>query len=106
MDRIGIGGPNRVFTLRWDSAAKEFVAPFLADPSTVKVGHNFLAFDEPHLRRNGIVLAAPHFDTMLAGHLIEADMPKALRSMVPLYCDARPWKHFAEDRPEFYNAAD
>jgi DNA polymerase-1 len=77
----------------------------LSDPTLEKVAHNW-QFDEPLLRRNGVTIAPPFFDTMLCGHLIEADLPKALRSMAPLYLDVRPWKHLAEDEPELYNATD
>ena len=46
------------------------VAPLLADPAIPKVGHN-LKFDLAVLRTNGIELAGPLQDTMLASYLLD-----------------------------------
>jgi DNA polymerase-1 len=105
MDRIGLGTSEGTWTLPWSAGARDFSRTLLSDPGRVKVAHN-IQFDEAHLRRNGVVVAQPWWDTLIAGHLIEADMLKSLRSMVPLYLDAHPFKHKAESDPEWYNAAD
>lgn len=105
IDRIGVGLPQATYTLPWDARVRERCATLLSRPNVLKVAHN-IQFDAPKLRDQGAVVAPPWWDTMLSAQLIEPDMPKALRSAVPLFLDARPWKHLSASEPARYNAAD
>jgi DNA polymerase I-like protein with 3'-5' exonuclease and polymerase domains len=106
INRIGLATESGAWTLPWNSRAKQFAAHVLGDPHTVKVGHNAGQFDFPMLEDEGIEVAGERFDTMMAGQLIEPDLPLALRSMAPLLLDCHPFKHKAHTDPVFYNAAD
>ncbi len=52
------------------TSVRQIVAPFLADPRSLKVGQN-LKFDEWILSRHGFPLAGHRFDTMVASYLID-----------------------------------
>lgn len=105
IERIGIGTAEKIWTLPWSADVRDRVAALLGRADVMKVFHN-IQFDAPKLRDQGAPVAPPWWDTMLAGQLIEPDLPKALRSMAPLYLDVKPWKHLAHTNPELYNATD
>lgn len=105
INRIGLGTAEHVWTMPWTQNSRNFTRQLLSVPESIKVGHN-LQFDEPKLRSQGVRVQPPLWDTMLGGQLIEPDMPKALRSMAPLFLDCKPFKHESETRPDWYNAAD
>ncbi len=50
------------------------LAPLLADPGRMKIGHN-LKFDQWILTRHGMPLAGPRFDTMVAAYVLNPSRP-------------------------------
>lgn len=106
INRIGLATPEGVWTLPWTARSKQFTANVMADPRTIKVGHNAGQFDFPMLEDEGVPVVGERFDTMMAGQLIDPDQPLALRSQAPYFLDCYPFKHKAHTDPEFYNAAD
>lgn len=94
-------------TFRWDSGAAANIEHVLAN-AALRIAHN-IQFDEPVLRRHGIIVPEPWWDTMLAAQLLEPDLPKALASVAPLFLRTTPWKHLAQERgfaDPFYSAKD
>ncbi len=82
--------------LPWKVVA-EVLSPVLADPRVTKAGHD-LKHTELVLLRHGVTLAGPKFDTMLAGYLIDSEVPTGLAEQaqrvlgvaIPVFSPARP----------------
>lgn len=56
-------------------------------------GHNFICFDAPVLRHNGVVIdPATIEDTMMGIHAFASHLPKSLLQVVSIFCDSGPWK--------------
>lgn len=85
------------------------LSPTLADlfgaEGVVKIGHNIM-FDISHLEANGIPVAPPYFDTMLAHHLLQSDLPCDLAFCASIYTRVPYWKHLMRQDLETYNATD
>lgn len=112
VDRISFSDGQRTHTIPWNADTKVWVQrqfDLAAKNNTLLVGHN-LMFDIPRLRMAGIVFPenARFYDTMLAGVMLQPDLPKGLGRMAPLYLNITPWKwrHLSEADPEFYSAKD
>jgi DNA polymerase-1 len=93
------------WTARWDADIKARVAQELSDDLRWKIAHNW-QFDMLRLEEAGVAVSGRIFDTMLAAHLLQPDLYKALGRSAPLYLDLRSWKHLSLDSPSYYNAAD
>lgn len=70
-----------------------------------KIGHNIM-FDIRHMEANGIPVAPPWFDTMIAHHLVLSDVPNDLGFVSSLYTRVPYWKHLSKTKPKWYNATD
>ena len=90
---IGIGSlvdPGRVLVAwPWHPAMAPALARFTKN--RVAVGHNIISFDEPALKRFGIMFRDVE-DTLIAQHSFASHMPKSLAQVVSQFTDARPWK--------------
>lgn len=105
IERIGVATGAGTWTAPWSTVSK---AAFQAtiDDATLLIGHN-LAFDIPRLEAAGVRFPERDlFDTMLAAHLIQPDLYKALEKVASLYLDLKAWKHTATTDAAFYNATD
>jgi len=105
ISRIGLSNGGTTWTSSWDFRSRNILQRSLVDSSGPVVGHN-LAFDLRFLKRDGVPVSGPFFDTMLAAHLIQPDLYKGLEKVASLYLDVSPWKHRNESDPELYNATD
>lgn len=88
-------------TFPWTVADREYLGMCL-DRSSVNVAHN-IQYDEPQLRKNGLEVREPWWDTMICHSLLEPDIPKGLGKCAPLYVRTTPWKHLANESAEGYN---
>lgn len=70
-----------------------------------KIGHNIM-YDMRHMKANGILVARPWFDTMIAHHLVLSDVPSDLGFVSSLYTRIPYWKHLSKTKPKWYNATD
>lgn len=92
-------------SIKWSA---EFMAAIerLFQVATYVLGWNSDKYDYVRVRRyveiNGIGL-----DGMVAWHILNTSLPKALGFVTPYYNqDVLMWKHLADDQPAFYNAKD
>jgi uracil-DNA glycosylase family 4 len=74
--------------------------------NVAKLGWNNENYDDPRVRAqmpfNGISI-----DGMLAWHVLNTSLPKALGFVTPFYAqNSSMWKHLADSEPAFYNAKD
>lgn len=105
IERVGLSDGERTWTHEWDAATREKVREEMSDETRIKIAHNW-QFDLPKLEDNGLEVPGKIFDTMLAAHLLQPDLYKALGRCSTLYLDLRAWKHLSSDSPAYYNAAD
>ncbi len=69
--------------------ALERLRPFLTDPKRTKVAHN-AKFDLLVLKRQGIEVEGPLFDTMVAHALIDPDQPHGMDDLAERFLGYRP----------------
>lgn len=106
IERIAFSDGTRTVSLPWDRDGRDVAKYILADKSRVKIAHNIM-FDAAKLRLDGIEVAGPWWDTMLAAHLLQPELPKGLGRVASLYLNLSvPWKGMAEQFPVPYNAKD
>lgn len=107
IDRIGVGNNGRAYTAAFNLATKDDFVEVLSDPSTTKVFHNSM-FDVPKLRRSGVPVEGPVWDTMWGSQLVQPDQPKGLGRVSTWAHDRQPWKHFGADpaKAAYYNGVD
>lgn len=106
IERIGVATGAGTWTAPWSTISKSCFQAILDDHPTLLIGHN-LAFDMPRLEAAGIRFPDTElFDTMLAAHLIQPNLYKALEKVASLYLDLRAWKHTSTTNAAFYNATD
>ena len=112
VDRISFSDGKRTHTLPWNLQTKRWVQEqfdYAAEHGILLVAHNSM-FDIPRLKAAGIVFSdkCKFFDTMLAGVMLQPDLPKGLGRMAPLYLNIGPWKwrHLSSANPELYSALD
>jgi uracil-DNA glycosylase family 4 len=99
-------------TYRWTLPAQHLLYTILGDPGVEKVGQNSEGFDWPFLEwkaqeffkrpidlarlRHGYVdhweVQGPSFDTMVAFHMTNSDLPKNLATIATFYTDMPYWK--------------
>ena len=107
--RVGIGHsdlaisiPNRAWTVE---SMKAF-AKLMKREDVVKIGHN-ISYDWMIFQYNlNLIPAFPWFDTMIAWHAFNPELPKALATVASLLTDTEYWKHEAKNNPGYYNALD
>lgn len=104
--RMGIADGLGPWTSEWDTRSRAASIAILGEPGRTKVGHNIVSFDIPKLAADGVEVADPIFDTMLAASLLQPDLYKGLNACASLYLDCPRWKHENEARPDYYNAMD
>jgi hypothetical protein len=112
VDRISFSDGTRTHTLPWTLPVKQWVQAqfdWASAHGIMLVAHNSM-FDIPRLKMAGIVFDSrlKFYDTMLAGVMLQPDLPKGLGRMAPLYLNIAPWKwrHLSEANPELYSALD
>jgi DNA polymerase I len=71
-----LGAPKQI---AWSVLASK-IAPLLADPAIAKVSHH-MKFGEVVLRRHGLTLGDPVFDTMIAAYVLDPESPTALKEL-------------------------
>ncbi len=64
--------------------ALDMLAPLFEDEETLKIAHNY-KFDYMMLRRAGLEVQGPAFDTMIAGYLIDADQKLKMDTLAEEY---------------------
>lgn len=106
IERIGVATGAGTWTAPWSTISKACFQAILDNNPTLLVGHN-LSFDIPRLEAAGIQFPDTDlFDTMLAAHMIQPDLYKALEKVASLYLDLKAWKHTSSMDAAFYNATD
>lgn len=104
IERIGVANDHGCWTAVWDVAARHGTNEALSR-SSVSIAHN-IGFDAPRLRREGVIVPEPWWDTMYAALLLQPDLLKGLNGVIPLYLDAQRHKHLSDAEPARYNALD
>lgn len=77
----------------------------LFESGLTKIGHNIM-FDIRHMEANGVPVARPWFDTMIAHHLVLSDVPNDLGFVSSLYTRIPYWKDEMKQNLALYNAKD
>ena len=90
--------------LHTDPLIRGKVVELFAGPS-LKIGHN-ISFDIRHMEANGVPVAKPWFDTMIAHHLVLSDVPNDLAFASSLYTRIPYWKDMIRTDLKLYNATD
>lgn len=92
-------------TKLWEVEEIRALGKLLSSPA-LKIGHN-LAFDCMLLWHNWKIMpATPWFDTMLAWHAHDPELPKALGVCATLCCETRNWKADSTQNLAWYNYLD
>jgi DNA polymerase I-like protein with 3'-5' exonuclease and polymerase domains/uracil-DNA glycosylase len=104
-DRSLVSDDIQVWSARWDHDARAHTKIMLEMEGVTKFAHN-LAYDYPRLRKTGIDIKGPLFDTMLAANLLQPDLYKGLNAVASMYLDTQRWKHLSDAEPARYNALD
>lgn len=84
--------PNKSDTYTWSTDVAEFVGRVHDDDRIEVVGQNVAEFDFEVLAARGIPWPKKWYDTRLAAHLINPDLPKDLGTIGSLYTDREYWK--------------
>lgn len=108
LNLIGFGTPEFAVSFRWRDRPDlhAFAKKMLASPHKIKVFQNGHWFDRPVLKRHGIEVSDPVWDTRDARRAVVTTSPLALDYMGSLYDDVRQWKlEKSFDKP-IYNATD
>jgi uracil-DNA glycosylase family 4 len=91
---VGVG--TRAFAADcfvWSTRVAEMVRQLHSDPAIEVVGQNVEGFDFPFLEAKQVPYPKyKRFDTLLAAHLINPDLPKDLGTIGSLYTDREYWK--------------
>jgi len=85
--------PYQAECYNWTGETHAVTQAIMGDPRIEKVGQNSESFDIPFLECKGIAFAGPSFDTMLAFHLTNPDLPKNLANISTYTTDMEPWKN-------------
>lgn len=89
----------------WNLGVKNRMADLLGMPDIVKVAHN-QPFDQKMFAQEDIEIVGPYADTMLMAAMVEPDMPKGLKYVVPMYFTTKRWDHKSDTDIIKYNAMD
>jgi len=74
------------------------IAQWLGDEDIPKVFQNFI-FDTMILSKHGVEVKGKIFDTMIAAHLVQPELPKSLEDLARLYLMCEPWKNLGHYNP-------
>jgi uracil-DNA glycosylase family 4 len=97
----GLGrAPGEAYCFPWSRDTALLVAELYRDPTIEKVGQNSEGFDTPYILYKirkllddpTFDVAGPTFDTMVAFHLTNSDLPKDLGTIGTFYTDMPYWK--------------
>ncbi len=72
-----------------ENDALEVLQPLFTDTNCLKIAHNF-KFDYIMLRRAGLQIEGPAFDTMLAGYLLDASQKLKMDALARKYLNYEP----------------
>lgn len=72
-----------------EAQALELLQPLFSDDNSLKIAHNF-KFDYIMLRRAGLKINGPAFDTMLAGYLLDASQKLKMDTLAKKYLNYEP----------------
>jgi uracil-DNA glycosylase family 4 len=102
--QFSIGSSTIVFP--WTQEFKEVAAYILASNND-KWGWNNYLFDDPILRKEGLIINGTIHDLMLAWHFLQPDLPKGLQFVTSFYSPwFGPWKHLSGADLALYGAKD
>lgn len=94
----------------WDATleplVRKWLAWLLADPNTPKNGQNILAFDTIVLWRHGFPVGGQIDDTILAHHIVDAELPHGLDFLGSLFEEVMYWKGDAKGDGHFLDLDD
>lgn len=102
---IGVARGDVTYSAMFSPKLYQLVFELLGEEESVKVAHN-APFDILRLRKIGIKVNGPIWDTMWAHQLFSPDLPKSLSMCTGLLFDVAHWKHLAKADMEFYNRMD
>jgi len=106
IERIAFSDGEHTVSLPWGKEGRDISLAILSKPGRLKVAHNIM-FDAARLKMDGVEVVGPWWDTMLAAHLLQPELPKGLGRVASLYLNLGvPWKGTAEQFPIAYNAKD
>lgn len=95
---------GEAISVQWRAEQMANLEYLFSLPCTL-VGWN-LAYDSPRVRAQ-LPIAGTEVDAMLAWHVLNSALPKGLGFVTPFYAkQSLMWKHLAEGKPAYYNAAD
>lgn len=99
------GNSTNTVSIKWTA---EFMAGIerLFGVANYILGWNSDKYDYPRVR-HFVEVKGIGLDGMVAWHILNSSLPKALGFVTPYYWqNADMWKHLADDQPAFYNAKD
>jgi DNA polymerase I-like protein with 3'-5' exonuclease and polymerase domains/uracil-DNA glycosylase len=102
---IGVSRGEYTYSAGFSPKLYQLIYELLGESDSVKVAHN-AAFDVRFLKKIGIAVNGPIFDTMLAHQMYSPDLPKSLSMCSALLFHVEHWKHLAKADMEFYNRMD
>jgi uracil-DNA glycosylase family 4 len=93
---VGIGDKKlTIVAFPWKEKMKRVLTRIFR--TRIAVGHNFICFDAPVLRHNGVQIDPEKIeDTMIASHAFASHLPKSLLHVGSVFCNLSPWKHEAK----------
>jgi DNA polymerase I - 3''-5'' exonuclease and polymerase domains len=90
---------------KWGQDSRATTKRVLEDHTIIKVAHN-APFDLEMLTTEDVEVCEPIADTMLMAAMVEPDMPKGLKYVVPMYMDVKRWDIYQDESVNYYNACD
>jgi len=90
---------------KWDAESRSLTKRILESPDIIKVAHN-APFDLEMLAAEDVEVVGPIADTMLMAAMVEPDMPKGLKYVIPMYFDTKRWDLRQTEDINYYNACD
>lgn len=88
-----------------DRRVRELAQRILALPNA-KIGWNNSLFDDPILRRHGVVINGDIHDGILMRRALQPDLPAGLQQVAVDYGWGFPWKHHSGSNAVLYGVAD
>lgn len=98
-DERGVYGDYR------DERVRQIAKEILGLPNP-KIGWNNSLFDDPILRRHGVVIHGEIHDGLLMRRALQPDLPAGLQQVAVDYGWSFPWKHLSGSNAIFYGVAD
>lgn len=97
--------PGHAITVPWNGEYLPGIMWLLGSQAR-KVVWNGVRFDVPVIESHGLKVNGRIYDFMWGFHMWQSDLPKSLEAASSLLTDLAPWKHLADAKPAYYNAAD